>query len=151
RRNWGPRRAILAVAGPVDADEVVAAARELLGDWEGGEPRAPLPVAAPGQGRVERVSRAFESTTARVAWPVPPLGHPDLAALDVRAAAWGQGQSSLLTQRLQLQEGIAASCWADVSTRVSGGAFNIGFLPMQDETAEAVRRTLEVVGRVVRA
>lgn len=151
RRHWGPRRAILAVAGPVTPEEVREAAEALLGGWEGGARRNPIPLARRAPGRIERVARPFESTTARLAWPAPPLGHPDLPALDVLAAALGQGQSSLLTQRLQLQEGIAASCWADVSTRVGGGAFTIGFLPMQEESAEAVRRALEVVGRVVRA
>lgn len=150
KRNWGPRRAILAVSGPVSSEEVVQAARELLGAWKGGERRAAISRSRHAESRLERVVRPFESTTARIAWPAPPLGHPDLPALEVLAAALGQGQSSLLSQRLQLQEGIAASCWADLATRVGGGAFTLGFLPMLDETAEATRRTLELVGRVVR-
>lgn len=151
RRGWAPNRAILAIAGPVDPAEVLEAARRSFQSWQPQQPRAPIPEADRARGRAQRLARSFDSTAVQLGWRIPALGHPDLPALDVLAAVLGQGHSSLLMQRLQLQEGIAASVWADASTRVGGGSLVIGFLPLQEQTGEAVEMALDVTARVARA
>ena len=72
----------LAIAGAVDPAAVEEGVRDLLGDWEPGDGDRSIPPAPESVPTVHRIAGAFESTAVEIAWPVPPLGHPDIPALE---------------------------------------------------------------------
>jgi zinc protease len=150
--HYAPDRAILAVAGDVDPEEVLAVARRLLGDWSpSGRPRRVQP-AAPltGAPSLVRVPRDFETVAVELAWRIFPIGHPDQPALDVLSTALGEGAAGLLTTRLQLEENVASDVWTNLSARPSGGSLSFGFTPRDGKTAEAVRFALDEIAAVTR-
>lgn len=111
-----PEQAILAVAGPVHAEEILAAARAAF-DRAGTELGAPAPAGAaprpqarPSPGAF--VIRGFEERLVELAWPLPPLSHPDMAALDLLATALGDGDAAVLSRRLRDEEEVASDAWA---------------------------------------
>lgn len=151
KAGYAPHRAILAVAGPVETSEVLAAASELVGDWTGGTARKTIPnAAAPSVFTPYRVRRRFDSATAQIAWRTPPIGHPDLPALEVLCAAIGQGAAAILPVKLQLEEGVTTAVWSDLSARIGGGAFSIGLYPLEGQTARAIHLALDAVGKAIR-
>ncbi len=151
RAGYAPHRAVLAVAGPVEVSEVLAAASELLGDWEGGLGRTTIPDAPTAAERSPyRVRRRFDSAIAEIAWRTPAIDHPDLPALDVLCAAIGQGAAAILPVKLQLEEGVTTAVWSDLSARIAGGALSIGLYPLEGQTANAIRLTIEALRSATR-
>lgn len=150
-RGFGPDRAVLVVVGDVDRVDVIAAVRAQCEGWAPAGPRAECSLALCGSGRwLDRIERPFESAIVELAWPGPPLGHPDAAALEVLLAALGDGASSILTARLQLDRALANSVWATVASRPRGGAIGVGFRPHEGATIDALHATLEEIERVQR-
>jgi zinc protease len=138
RSHYHPSRAILAVAGPVDADAIAAEVTARIASWPAGRARAELrPAGQPPGGGLERLDRDFGSAVVQIGWPAPPIGHPDLPALDVLVSALGQGAASRLAVALDLEAGVASNPYADVSAWRAGGAIQAGFLC--GDTEEAIR------------
>jgi zinc protease len=138
RRNYHPSRAILAVAGPVNVDELTAEVDRRTAHWPSGVPRGPLAAAArPASGGLERLERDFGSAVVQIGWPGPAIGHPDVPALDVLVAAIGQGAASRLAVALDLEAGVASQTFADAQSWRGGGVIQAGFLC--GDTEEALR------------
>jgi len=138
RTHYHPARAILAVAGPIDADALAADVAQRIASWPAGRPRAALdPAARPPGGGLDRLDRDFGSAVVQIGWPGPPIGHPDLPALDVLVSALGQGAASRLVVALDLEAGVASNAYADVAAWRAGGAIQAGFLC--GDTEEAIR------------
>ncbi len=137
RTHLRPAHAILAVAGPVDADEIEAIASRHLLRWEGQDAVAP-PARPERQTRPGPfvLGRAFEERLVELAWPIPGLGHPDIPALDLMATALGDGDSALLRVRLREQLDIAVDAWAMLESDVDGGLFVVGALARRGRTAD---------------
>ncbi|MEZ4236140.1 MAG: pitrilysin family protein [Myxococcota bacterium] len=149
RSNYHPGRAVLAVAGPIHADEVVAMAEPLLARWAAGTSRSAIPQASVNGGvHLERMDREFGSVVVHFGWPGPPLGHPDRPALDVLTSALGAGAASRLAVKLDLEAGAASHVWADAMAWVGGGIVGAGFLC--GETEEAVRLSVELFAETAR-
>ncbi len=150
RQHWHPGRALLAVAGPVDADQVLAEASRLSTGWAAGAARgaarSPRP---PTEPRVEKVKGDFGSVVVTMGWPGAPVGHADVPALDVLCAALGQGAAARLSVLLDLDAGVASHVFADSSSWLGGGMIAAGFLC--GETEEALRMALEELARVARS
>lgn len=138
RAHYHPGRALLAVAGPVDAVLLAAEVSRRIAAWPIGRPRAALDQAGrPPGGGLDRLDRDFGSAVVQIGWPGPPIGHPDLAPLDVLAGALGQGAASRLVVALDLEAGVASNAYADVAAWRAGGAIQAGFLC--GDTEEAIR------------
>jgi zinc protease len=147
RRHYSLSRATLAVAGPLELDEICALAEPLTGSWADGQPRRAVPPAEQAvAGSVERLARDFGSAVVQLAWPGPGIGHPDLAALDVLFAALGQGAASRLAVLLDLDRGIASHTWADTQVQIGGGFLAAGFMCGETEPSivAAVEDLVEV-------
>jgi zinc protease len=149
--HWSPHRARLIVVGDVDPDNVAARARTLCGSWRRGadrlKPKAPAHLTGPV---VKRIAGDFATAEVHVAWRGPPAGHPDGPALDVLAAALGEGQASALWEALHQREELATSPWAEHAPLRDGGSLSIGFLPLEGHTEKATRTAIEVVRNVAR-
>jgi zinc protease len=151
RSHYRPNRATLAIVGDVDPASVIGEAKRRFGSWAPGPERsrvaAPIVPIAP---IARRVGRNFQTELITLGWPAPPLDHPDLPALDVLAAALGQGRSSRLTERLELRLGLAHDTWAESASNLAGGMFGLGLYPARGKAAEAVRAAVIEVGRASR-
>jgi zinc protease len=103
RRHYVPENMALVVVGPVNPAEVRAAAVAAIGAIpRGGYTRAALPAPAPLDGvRTRSVDRPERQAQLGLAWLAPPLGHPDMAAVDVLSHILGGSRSSRLNQALR--------------------------------------------------
>ncbi len=144
-RNYGPERCVVAIAGDIDPLQARDWVAEALAGWQQpAEPREDLSDGKPVRGHSGRVlERRFETRTAEIGWRAPDITHPDVAALDVLAAALGTGAASLLTTSVQLGAEAATAPWASLSARRSGGCLSIGLLPREDRTLDAMRIALK--------
>jgi predicted Zn-dependent peptidase len=153
-RRYSPERMVLAVAGNIDHDEVVALAREYFGaklsrDREALAPRK-------GSGRVagrpalELVTRDAEQTHLSMGVRTPGRHWDQRWALSVLNTALGGGLSSRLFQQIRETRGLAYSVYSTVDTFSDSGALSIyaGCLP--ERFAEVVRVTTDVLDEVAR-
>lgn len=146
---YAPAQLTLSVAGPVSAEAVWAATQGAFRQ----EKRAEMPVRPSGAPKTKAnwvfLETRFQDSIFEMAFPALPLGHPDVAALDVLATVLGGSESSPLVAQLQLGSGVANSAWASLSPRRDGGVFYVGCQPARGREVEAVRATWEVLQNVV--
>ena len=127
--RYTPERAALVVSGRIDPERVRDLAAELTAEVVGGFPVAPVVAVEPEvvAPRFGRGTFAIPLSKVMLAWPSPPLGHPDASALDLAAAILGRGRAARLYRRLREDRGlathIAASNWC---VAYGPGLFNIG-------------------------
>ncbi len=153
-RRYTPERMVLAVAGNIDHDHVVALARAYFGARlvKG---RAPLPPRK-GAGRLTggpdltMIGRDCEQTHMTLGVRVPGRHWPDRWALSVLNTALGGGLSSRLFQQIRETRGLAYSVYSAVDAFADSGAFSVyaGCLPERFD--EVVRLTAEVLETVSR-
>jgi predicted Zn-dependent peptidase len=153
-RRYIPERMVLAVAGNIDHDHVVALAREFFGPRlvKG---RKPQPIRT-GNGRVATppaltlVSRDCEQTHLTLGVRVPGRHQSDRWALSVLNTALGGGLSSRLFQEIRETRGLAYSVYSALDTFADSGVFSVyaGCLPERFD--EVVRLTAEVLETVAR-
>jgi len=103
KRHYVPENMALVVVGPVNPAEVRAAAVAAFGAIpRAGYTRPALPAAVPFDGvRTRSVERPERQAQLGLAWLAPPLGHPDMAAVDVLSHILGGSRSSRLNQALR--------------------------------------------------
>ena len=153
-RRYTPERMVLAVAGNIDHDHVVALAREFFGERlvKG---RKPLPHRK-GSGRLTvppgltLISRDCEQTHLTMGVRVPGRHWPDRWALSVLNTALGGGLSSRLFQQIRETRGLAYSVYSAVDSFADSGAFSLyaGCLPERfDEVVRLAAEVLETVAR----
>jgi zinc protease len=142
RDHYHPGRATLAVAGPVEVEQVQRWVEPLLKRWTAGvSRRAPASVLEGPlleRGVLERMERDFGSVVVQFGWPGPGVGHLDLPALDVLMAALGHGPGSRLSAELDLERGVASQVWADTQVCLGGSVLGAGFLCGETEEAIAL-------------
>ncbi|MEQ1566584.1 MAG: pitrilysin family protein, partial [Myxococcota bacterium] len=142
-------RPVIGFPRTVELAQVLEQIEPLVRGWAIGRPRSPVaPCAVAASPTVERLDRDFGSVVVHFAWPAPPIGHPDLPALDVLMAALGQGAASRLTVLLDLQGGYASQVYADGQSWIGGGLLAAGFLC--GETEAAVELAVREFARVHR-
>lgn len=153
-RRYTPERMVLAVAGNIDHDRVVALAREHFRARlvEGREPRPPRKGAGRPAGRpaLTLVNRDCEQTHLSLGVRVPGRHWPDRWALSVLNTALGGGLSSRLFQQIRETRGLAYSVYSTVDTFADTGAFSVyaGCLPERFD--QVIRLTAEVLETVAR-
>ncbi|HMH77952.1 MAG TPA: pitrilysin family protein, partial [Candidatus Udaeobacter sp.] len=103
KRHYVPENMALVVVGPVKPAEVRAAAVAAFGAIpRAGYTRQALPAPVPlDRVRARSVERSERQTQLGLAWLAPPLGHPDMAAVDVLSHILGGSRSSRLNQALR--------------------------------------------------
>ncbi len=148
-----PHRAILAVVGDVEPDQILSAVNACFGRWEGstGQPVArsfPAPP-TPADPVAERLRGEFESTAVSMVWRGPSFSDPDAPALEVLLTALGEGASALLANRLQQDEELAGEIASDLSLMTQGGTLGLSFIPREGKTIAAIEAALDEIGRVV--
>ncbi|HEU5049331.1 MAG TPA: pitrilysin family protein [Gemmatimonadales bacterium] len=149
RSRYVPERTIVAIAGNVDPDAVMALAREHYGDWER-RPGAidPSPDEPPRSGVRARTLRGdLAQAELSLGWrAVPPL-HPDAAALDLAAAILSAGRGSWLYRSLR-ETGIVTSIAAHYYAPTDVGVFALGAELEPERVGDAVDGVAEAVTRL---
>jgi predicted Zn-dependent peptidase len=153
-RRYTPERMVVAVAGNVDHDEVVALAREHFGPSMV-RGRRPVPPRK-GTGRVSGrptlrvVNRDAEQTHLSLGVRTPGRHWDHRWALSVLNTALGGGLSSRLFQEIREMRGLAYSVYSTIDTFSDSGALSIYAACQPERFDEVVRVTTEVLETVAR-
>lgn len=141
--RYCPANATLVVAGPVDEEAVLSAARTWLSGEGQPEKRTveatPLDPVSPGAFALDP---GFDERMVEVAVPIPPLDHEDTPALDLLAMGLGDGASAQLAAVLRHDKNLCMSCWASLENGRAGGIFVAGLSAREGELAAATEALL---------
>ena len=153
-RRYTPERMVLAVAGNIEHDHVVALARAYFGARlvKGLKPLPPRKGAGrlPGGPELTLIGRDCEQTHLTLGVRVPGRHWPNRWALSVLNTALGGGLSSRLFQEIRETRGLAYSVYSAVDAFADSGAFSVyaGCLPERfDEVVRLTAHVLETVAR----
>lgn len=143
RQYTGPN-VVVAVAGGIDAEAVLREAEAAFASMPTG---APHTLAAPQYrgGVATRAQPGFAQTQVVIGFPLPPLVDEAHHAAIVAAAAFGEGMSSPLMDRVRERKGLAyyCACSADVNDLCGQFVVEASTSPEQlDEFAEEVAQLL---------
>jgi predicted Zn-dependent peptidase len=114
---------VLAAAGAVDHDVLVAEAEQRLGSFDEGTP--PEPERAVYAGGLRRSEKPFEQTHLVLAFEAPAYRHADYFTAQILAGALGGGMSSRLFQEVRERRGLCYSIYAFASGLSDSGMFAV--------------------------
>ncbi|UXA09322.1 insulinase family protein [Mycobacterium sp. SMC-2] len=153
-RRYTPERMVVAVAGNVDHDEVVALVREHFGPHlvRGRRPIAPRKGAGRVSGRPGLTvgNRDAEQTHVALGVRTPGRSWRHRWALAVLNSALGGGLSSRLFQEVRELRGLAYSVYSTVDIFADSGALSIYAACQPERFAEVMQVTNEVLESVAR-
>lgn len=122
-----PNNIIIAVSGNINSNEIALSIEQAFSDFKiKPYPQVTLPSISPRQG-IRSYTIAFDVNVSQmiIGFPSVVLTHPDSAALDVIAVILGQGESSLLYNKLVREKKLAYSVRVDNYTPGFPGVFAI--------------------------
>ncbi|MFH1647592.1 MAG: pitrilysin family protein [Chloroflexota bacterium] len=124
--QYRPDNAVLAIAGDIQHDEMVAAVNRAVAGWENRRPRA---VYTPYHGKMERrvliENRDTEQTQLCLALPGISMVHPDRFKLDLLNVILGEGMSSRLFTEIRDKLGLAYSIQSYAEHFLDTGAMSV--------------------------
>ena len=131
-RNYAPENAVIVIVGHVDAEEAMARARH----WFGDVPRREGPTGArgvelpPEQATDGLLLAPVSDWSVYLAWPTPPRGHADEAALELLSYVLSYGRGTRLDEAIYYQRRFATYSNAWLDSGLLGGMFvMVGALP----------------------
>lgn len=153
-RRYTPERMVVAVAGNVEHDEVVALVREYFGSRlvRGRSPVAPRTGAGrvAGQPSLKMLARDGEQMHLSIGVRTPGRHWNHRWALSVLNSALGGGLSSRLFQQIRETRGLAYSVYSAVDTFSDTGALSVYAACLPERFDEVVGVTAEVLATVAR-
>lgn len=124
-QQYEPGNLVVAVAGNISHEEVVALFDEKLGDWRRGSPVAWVPATMPNGKRSILRHKPTEQAHVTLAMHALPLNHPDRHALNFLSVILGEGMSSRLFIELREKRGLAYDVSSYSVNFLDTGAFNV--------------------------
>jgi len=149
RGSYQPDNMFLVVVGDVQVDDIFALAEKWFGP-AGRRAREPLYIPRePAQMGRRDTHEEFDTELSRcsLVWHIPPLTHPDTAALDVLATALGGGRSTPLHLELRERRNLVHHISAYSYMAGEMGLFGIDFLCDPEKREEAEQAALEIIAR----
>lgn len=149
RSFYGPNNAVVAIAGDVDPDQILAWAREYLGPIPRGETPQPVEIVEPQQREERRVEVVYDAEPSlRVGWKVPSALSQDAPALNILTSVLTGGRNSRLYRRLVLEDRIASNVTCTLEPgQLYPALFSINASPLHPHTVgeleEAIYEELE--------
>ena len=134
---------IVAAAGKVDHDALVALSERLFGDLAPGtRPGFAAAAFAPG---VVHDRRKFEQAHLTLGAAAPGHHHPDYDAIALFVTAVGGGASSRLFQELREERGLAYSVYASTTPYADAGLFSVYLATAKKDAARAFDLAVDVL------
>ena len=153
-RRYTPERMVVAVAGNIDHDRVVALVREHFGPRlvNGREPVRPRKGTGrvPGQPTLRVVNRDGEQTHVFMGVRTPGRNWEHRWALSVLNGALGGGLSSRLFQQIRETRGLAYSVYSTVDTFSDAGALSLYAACLPERFDEVINVATDVLAEVAR-
>jgi predicted Zn-dependent peptidase len=144
-QHYGPDQMILAAAGGVDHDAIVAQATEIFGGLKPvGAPN--VQVAAFG-GLERREVKDLEQVHFALAFESPNYRAPDVYAAQIYATALGGGMSSRLFQKIREERGLCYSIFAQSGAYEDTGQITIYAGTSEDEISDLMQLTVDELKR----
>src|SRR6476469_7144094 len=151
-RRYTPERMVVAVAGNVDHDEVVALVREHFGPRlvSGRKPQRPRTGAGRMTGRptLNLVNRDAEQTHILLGVRTPGRHWEHRWAMSVLNTALGGGLSSRLFQQIRESRGLAYSVYSTVDAFSDSGALSVYAACLPERFGDVTRVTTDVLETV---
>jgi predicted Zn-dependent peptidase len=153
-RRYTPERMVVAVAGNIDHDEVVALVRQHFGDRlvKGRTPASPRRGGGrvPGRPALNLLKRDAEQTHMLLGVRTPGRHWERRWALSVLNSALGGGLSSRLFQQIRESRGLAYSVYSTVDMFTECGALSVYAASLPERFADVVSVTADVLETVAR-
>ena len=125
KRHYGPKNAVVALAGNVDISAVRDLMEEKFGSWEGAAGEEFPEAAAIQQPRKLAKDKDTEQVHLCVSFRCHALGSPDVYPMAVVNNVLGGGMSSRLFQRIREDLGMAYSVYSGPSSYPHCGEFTV--------------------------
>ncbi|MBD7988772.1 insulinase family protein [Luteimonas sp. Sa2BVA3] len=123
-RRFHPDRALLVVAGRIDADEAFRFAEQAFGDWTASGAEVPPTPAARTEAAPQRLLLQRDGSvqsTLRLASPAVAATHPDAIPLQLAGTVLGGSFSSRVMQNLREEKGYTYGARAGATSSARGG------------------------------
>lgn len=143
--HYRPAQMIMAAAGAVDHDAVVAQAREMFAAAPGQAKSAFAPAAFRGAER--REVKDLEQVHFALAFEAPAYRDPDVFTAQVYATALGGGMSSRLFQKIREERGLCYSIFAQAGAYEDTGQITLYAGTSAEEIGDLTRLTVEELKR----
>ena len=144
--RYVPDNMLLVIAGDFQSKDMKAKIESYFGRFEKFKLRKVARKKEPkqAQARVGVIKGAVEETHFHLAWRIPGATHKDVAALDVLALIFGQGESSRLSQKLRMEAPLMNSIGASTFTPKDNGIWTISGTMNLDNLEESLVTTSEI-------
>ncbi len=123
KENYGPAQMILAAAGGVDHDAIVAQAEAIFGSLKTRAQKAFEPASFKGTER--REVKELEQVHFAMAFDAPGYRHPGVYTAQVYAMTMGGGMSSRLFQKIREERGLCYSIFAQSGAYEDAGQITL--------------------------
>jgi predicted Zn-dependent peptidase len=143
QRGYAPSRTVVALAGPLKADEAIAAVDEALGGLAPREVLRAKPAPRAGKTHAKLLGKRAEQTNLCVGWRTVHTTHPDKYSVEMLNAVLGEGMSSRLFLELREKRGLAYDVHSFRGTYSDAGHLVVyaGFAPQNGaEVLKAITR-----------
>ena len=142
---YGPNNAVIAIAGDVDAEEVLAKVTTYFGDIPPGPPLSSFSEWVPRHSvdRRQIIEDRVSQARLYMAWPAPGWGSTEAAYLSMAAAVLGQGKNSRLYKRLVYDDQLATDVALNTTFWEIAGLVYLEVSPKPGVSLE----TLETIAR----
>ena len=145
KENYGPGQMILAAAGAVDHDKVVAQAEAMFGSLKARPQLAFEPAGFKGTER--REVKDLEQVHFAMAFDAPGYRHPDVYTAQVYAMTMGGGMSSRLFQKIREERGLCYSIFAQSGAYEDAGQITLYAGTSAEEIGDLVQLTVDELKR----
>ena len=145
KENYGPAQMILAAAGGVDHDAIVAQAEAIFGGLKARGQKAFEP--ATFRGTERREVKDLEQVHFAMAFDAPGYRHPDVYTAQVYAMTMGGGMSSRLFQKIREERGLCYSIFAQSGAYEDAGQITLYAGTSAEEIGDLTRLTVDELKR----
>jgi predicted Zn-dependent peptidase len=144
--GYAPSRTVVALAGPLRADDAVAAVDEALGGLAPRDVVLSKPAPRAGKSHLKLLGKRAEQTNLCIGWRSVHTTHPDKFRIDMLNAVLGEGMSSRLFLELREKRGLAYDVHSYDANYADAGHLVVyaGFAPQNGaEVLKAIMREVE--------
>ena len=145
KENYGPGQMILAAAGAVDHDAIVAQAEGIFGGLKARPQKAFEP--AHFKGTERREVKDLEQVHFAMAFDAPGYRHPDVYTAQVYAMTMGGGMSSRLFQKIREERGLCYSIFAQSGAYEDAGQITLYAGTSAEEIGDLAQLTVDELKR----